>query len=241
MKRRFLISPNFCFGRVFSQDQMKTEGRIKQILKIYVGTIIVNADICEMYVIRPIIQILTGALLILLVTNDFLELLIEYLFGASEIKAPITFSPGGWEVKYWMMDHAPAFDIYQFLFMATGFVLVFAAMFQFFPRKMNMGIVGGLLFSALLVLLFPTLHYITEQTPKTFMFAQLAAGRALVPAMRVKKAAIQTSDIATYIATALVLVLVGVCLLKSTITLRFAIFPLIGVIYLLISNRKKTS
>ena len=98
------------------------------------------------------IQILTGLLLVVLIVNDFVPLLVEYLTNFSGFKLPIEFSPGGWEIKFWMIDHQPVFALYQVLFMATGLVLIFSALFRRMPTKLAIGVVGGLIGSAVFVL-----------------------------------------------------------------------------------------
>ena len=195
--------------------------------------------------ILPILQIFTGVALAVLVVNDFFELLVEYLFNVSDLKLPIEFSkPDGWKLKFWMMDHPPAFDLYQILFFGVGFAMLFLGLFRFVPDWSKKAIVGGLVASSLLVLLFPQLHYITQETPRPFMIGQLLAGLALVPAMLQSKNISRTSSVVLYVAAGLVLVLLVFSVWKTPITLRYAVFPALGVLaqFILQSvNKNKTS
>ena len=177
------------------------------------------------------LQIFTGAALAVLVINDFFELLVEYLFNVSDFRLPIEFAkPEGWKLKFWLIDHPPAFDIYQILFFGTGFVLMIGAAMKYLPKRANLAIVGGLIFSALLVLLFPKLHYLTTETPQAFMIAQLLAGLALIPGVLNKRNISKIDRVGIYVASFLVLVLLTASIWKTPITLRYAVFPTLGLI-----------
>ncbi len=167
--------------------------------------------------------ILAGALLATLVINDFAELLIEYLFNLEGKKLPIEFSKGGWKLKFWLIDHPPAFDVYQILYFAGGFVLIMSGLFPYLPKWAKMGAVAGLIGSALLVLLFPHLHYLTENTPKPFMYAQLVAGLALLPIVLNPKNISTVRLVAMYIAGALATLLLAVAVAVTPVTLWFAL------------------
>ncbi|MEM7039922.1 MAG: hypothetical protein AAF570_23315, partial [Bacteroidota bacterium] len=174
------------------------------------------------------------------VTNDFIALLMEFLFGLDGFKLPITWSPGGWEFKFWMIDHPPAFAIYQILFMGTGFVLLLSGLFDIVRNvRVQQALVAGMLLSALLVLVAPNLHDLMKQTPPAFMIAQLLAGIALVPALLGSSQRAMVTRIAIYVAAVICLTIVVICALKSTITLRYVLLPLAGVVYLLVSKQQK--
>lgn len=188
--------------------------------------------------IISIFRVLTGSLLVILIVNDFVPLLLEYLTGNEGIMLPIEFSPGGWKVKWWMMDHFPVFDLYQIIFMGTGLVLVFTGLFPSLPSKVNLGIAAGLILSAVFVLLFPDTHYLVQQTPSPFMWAQIAAGIAILPAALKKQNINKVARVATMIAAALCVLLLALCLLKSITTLWFAIWPILGVTILLLLQKR---
>lgn len=190
--------------------------------------------------VYPIVQILTGVLLVILIVNDFVPLLIEYLTGTTDFKLPIEFSPGGWKVKYWLIDHQPGFSLYQIFFMGAGFLLIFSAAFRFLPSKINLAIVAGLILSALFVFLFPHVDYLVEQTPRPFMTAQIAAGLILLPAALKKQNIQRTAHVAILIAAVLCALLLALCLIKSIVTLKFAIWPILGITFLLLLKNKNS-
>lgn len=188
--------------------------------------------------IRPIVQILVGTLLVILVVNDFFALLIEYLTNVSDLKLPIEWSKEGWKLKFWMIDHPPVFAIYQAMFMGTGFLMIFSALFDWLPSKVNLGISAGLVLSALLVLMFPKLHYITQETPKPFMWAQLVSGTLLLLAAikTLNNQHLQRFSILT--SAVLCTMLLIATLIHSPVTLLYGVFPIAGTIYLVLTQNK---
>ena len=189
----------------------------------------------------PILRIITGSLLVILIINDFVPLLVEYLTGTGGVMLPIEFSPGGWKVKWWMIDHQPAFSLYQIFFMGTGMALLFSGLFRYLPSKLNLGIIAGLVLSGVLVILWVLLMeeppYLIAQTPRPFMWAQIAAGLFLLPAALKKQNINKVARVATLIAAVLCALLLALCLIKSIVTLWFAIWPIIGVTILLLLQR----
>lgn len=185
-----------------------------------------------------LIQILTGTLFVILIVNDFVPLLIEELGGPSGITLPIKFSPGGWKVKFFMIDHPPLFALYQIAFFATGLVLVMSAIFPLLPSKINLGITSGLILSALFVLIFPHTAYLIEQTPPPFMWAQIVAGAALLPGALKKQNINRIAQVSIIVAAVLATLLLALCLIKSIITLKFAIWLVLGVSILLLLKKR---
>lgn len=119
-------------------------------------------------------------LMVVLVTNDFIEVLMEFVFGAEGVRLPIEFSDKGWDVKYWLMDHDPGFSLYQILFMGLGLLLIFGQAFEWLEKTGKLIASGILIVPALFVLLFPDTHFLIQQTPAPFMIAQLCAGLLLL-------------------------------------------------------------
>lgn len=186
-------------------------------------------------------QFITGILLVILVVNDHLELLFEFFFNQENLKVPIEWSNKGWEFKWWMMDHQPAWYIFQGSIMASGFILIITALFGFLPKWTHLGIVGGLLVSALFVLLFPSVAYLIEQTPKEFMWYQLAAGIILLPAALKSQNIKLIQSVGLYIAAFIMAIFLIVTLATSIVTLIYGILPVIGVTFLLITKKQFAS
>lgn len=191
--------------------------------------------------IYPIIQIITGTLLLVLVVNDFVELLFEFVFDVEKLKLPIEWSAGGWKVKFWMFDHQPAWYLFQGAIMVSGFVLIFSALFKYLPKTLNLGVVGGLIVSALFVLLFPSVAYLVEQTPKEFMWYQLIAGGILLPAALKSQNIKHVQTVGLYIAAFIMSIFLIVTLATSVVTLIYGILPVIGVSFLLLTKKQFAS
>jgi|GEM_PF-3913839 len=188
--------------------------------------------------IIPIIQILTGTLLVILIVNDFVELLFEFVFNVEKLKVPIEWSPGGWKLKWWMMDHQPAFSLYQGFFMGSGFILIFTALFGFLPKKLNLGIASGLILTATFVLLFPSVSYITQNTDVIFMWVQIIAGIPLVYAALNSQNNQLVRTVGLYIAAFILAVFLIATLATSVVTLYYGILPIIGITFLLLTHKK---
>lgn len=188
----------------------------------------------------PIIQILTGTLLVILIVNDFVELLFEFVFDVEKLRAPIEWSAGGWKLKFWMIDHQPAFSLYQGFFMGTGFLLIFTALFRFLPNKVNLGIASGLVLSGIFVLLFPSAGYILEQTPRIFMWIQIFAGIPLVYAALNSQNNQLVRTVGLYIAAFILAILLIATLATSIVTLIYGILPIIGIIFLLLTHKRSS-
>lgn len=191
--------------------------------------------------LNNIILILVGIFLAVLILNDFVPLLVEYVFGVADFKLPIKFSPGGWKVKYWLMDHDPGFEIYQILYLSTGFLLIFSGLFQYLGKMARWSIIGGLIGSALFVFLFNDIHYLVQQTPAEFMIAQIVAGIFLIPATLHTEWLSKVRDFGLYFAAFLVVLFTIVALIKTPVTLIFMIWPLLGIIFLFIQKKRLTS
>ena len=221
----------------------KNVGGDKHFSVIDVGTLNVNERIPEVTLkkIYPFIQILTGTLMVVLVVNDFVELLFEFVFDVEKLKVPIEWSAGGWKFKFWMFDHQPAWYIWQGMIFISGFVLIFSGFFKFLPRTVNLGIVGGLIVTALFVLLFPTVAYLVEQTPKEFMWYQLIAGAILVPGALKSQNIKHVQTVGLYIAAFIMAAFLVVTLATSIVTLIYGILPVIGVLFLLLTKKQFAS
>ncbi len=194
----------------------------------------------------PIIQIITGTLLVILVVNDFVELLFEFLFDVEKLKVPIEWSNGGWKAKYWMFDNPDGWslrvwNLWQGAIMISGFILIFTGLFRYLPRWTHLGIVGGLLISAVFVLLFPSVAYLVEQTPKDFMWYQIIAGLILLPAALKNQNIKLIQTVGLYIATFIMAIFLIVTLATSIVTLIYGILPIIGVSFLLLTKKQFAS
>lgn len=195
--------------------------------------------------ILPVLQLIAGLMLVILIVNDFTEAFIENYIGWEKIKIPIPYSEGGWDLKYWLMDHPgrdsaiPSFfSIYQAVFMATGLVLMLSALFSRMGSKLILAIVAGLGLSAAVVLIFPDMNEIFAQTPKPFMWAQILAAGSLSPVLISKSNNLNVKKSGIFIGLLLSAVLVIALLIHSPVTLLYALWPLLGLLFLFINQRK---
>ena len=198
--------------------------------------------------LRPILLFLTGTLITLFVTNDHLELLFEFLFGWEKFKLPIEISPGGWKVKFWLMDHElfglfNYFALFQVLMMGTGFTMIFLGLFHFIPPKLQWGTLAGLILSALWVLsgvltINEDIDFFLGETPRPFMIAQLISAAALIPSVLHPRNTSKTIRLSLYIGTGLILLVAVTSLVSTPVTLKYIVFPLLGSITLIIIYKK---
>ncbi len=186
----------------------------------------------------PLIQLITGTLLVILVVNDFVELLLEYVFNVEKLKVPIEWSSRGWKVKYWMFDHQPAWYLFQGTLMVSGFILIFTALFIPLPRNINLGIVGSLLVSALFVLLFPSITYLIDQTPREFMWYQIIAAIVVLPAALSRQYIKRIQTVGLYIAAFVMSIFLVVTLTTSIVTLIYGILPIVGILFLILTKKQ---
>ena len=105
----------------------------------------------------------------------------------------------------------------------------------------NLGVVIGLLVSALFVLLFPTVAYLVEQTPKEFMYYQLIAALILLPGALNSQNIKRVQTVGLYIAAFIMTAFLVVTLATSIVTLIYGILPVIGVLFLLLTKKQFAS